>query len=359
MSKKGIMFTIMSVLVCALIITSFFTYKSIALDSNVDNTRLRIKNINRYVDESDVYIRSVASIAGSKTLDFTLNIMIGNNSYLTNYTKEFESCLLTGRMNVSWNPTSPIYCPSDVVVGNRFHEFEEFSRTKLNINSNMHLNSISLDQGDPWNLRVAVNYTLTINDSYAFWNETRVVYGNIYIIGYRDPTYYIVNDQTDLYKVRYPMVVNSSFLQAWNETPSNAQVEVLNKHYFEWNGAPSYLDRLSNVNNESMFSRSCGIGVGRCGIVSIVSPDFIEESMLATGSTNTRSSMDFEFWKNKTIDPYYYRRLNFDLLTSAQRASMHINYGDSNHMGMNGTVVRTTVLGIMNMTNYLYLSPVN
>lgn len=338
MSKKGIMFTIISVLVCALMITSFFMYQNVPLDQDVDNAKLRIKSIDRYVSETDVYVRSVTGIASTKTLNFMINSMIGNNSFLNNFNAQFESCLMNGTMMMPG--FGRVNCTNESMVSSRFDFLENFSSTKLNINSNITLNNIRITQDNPWFLKVEINYTLVVDDyPYAKWNETRIVYSTVHIAGFKDPTYYIMSPTSDIYSVRYPMIINYTENRYWREFPSTAQQVVANKQYFFWAGAPSYLNRLNNVTEPSIC----------CGIVSIVSPDFINVNALAPGIN--RSYLDFEFWKRTSVDYYWYRQYDFwESVGPAYRTSANISIP-----GLNGTIVRNEIASMFNMTNTSYL----
>ena len=351
-SKKGVMFTVLSVLVCALIITSFFTYQSVSLDKNVDNVKLRIKSIDRYVSETDLYVRSITDIASAKTINYMNNMMMGNNSFFDNYTKQFESCLMTGKLNASWNPSVLVNCPNESRIYEKFDFLENFSRRNLNIDSNISLNSIQLKQDSPWELKIWINYSIIINDSYAFWNETRLIYTTISIIGLKDPTYYIMSSTSDIYRVRYYMTVNTTFNQVsglirWYEFPSTAHQMVLNKHYFFWQGAPSYLNRLNNVMTPSVC----------CGIASIVSNDFIDESLLIPPPAINRSSLDFEFWKNKNVNYYNYKKYDFWIGGPPMGAYRTMAWINATYPGLNGSIVPDAVAAMFNMTNTTYLRP--
>jgi hypothetical protein len=344
--KKGIMFTVLSVLVCALLITSFFMYQSVPLDSDVDNIKIRINNVDRFVSETDVYIRSITNAAGIQTIDNLTNGMMNNNRYLFNFTKEFESCLMTGRFNASWNPPVWTNCPPNTKLDNRFEYLENFSRNKLNIDANISLNSIKLTQNNPWYLTVLINYTIVINDSYALWNETRIVETHIQIQGLNDPTSYIIpNSLFELQGIRQKSKINVSTTRQWYEFPSTAHQFVLNKKYMYWAAAPSYLNRLNN----DMESSPC------CGIVNIVSNDYINVGSLPTNIN--RSYHDYEFWKNVNVDGNFYRRYNFwhpsmEPGGTAYRYNAWIN---TTRPGLNGSIISETLAAQINMTNSSYL----
>lgn len=378
-SKKGIMFTIISVLVCALIITSFFAYQKVSLDSDVENTKLRIKSIDRFANDADAYVGSLVYASGKETLDFTLKIMIGNNSFLSNYSEEFRSCMLSGHMDVPWNQLAPVPCPQRAFLAGEFDSFEDFTNSNLNLQSKITLNNIGIEQEDPWNIIVYANYTLVITDSYAFWNETRITKTRIGIEGLPDPTYAIVNStgnpNVELLPIRdTSQRINVSKTLIWYEVPSIAHAVVMNGSYFAWAGAPSYLERLEGIKNPSSvtnFSGSngatCTTGAGRCGIVSVISTERMQH--YAQGheglfNSITRSNIDFEFWGNIHIAPeasHLYGRydfwktyLNFD----EKRGRMGISVANANR-GLNGTILPDTLMAKINMTDPQYIRNIN
>ncbi|MFA6072670.1 MAG: hypothetical protein WC758_00980 [Candidatus Woesearchaeota archaeon] len=332
--KKGIMFTILAVLMCAVIISSFFMVYDLPLDQNVDNTKIRVSGMNQYVDQTEIYIGDITYVSGLKTLEFMNDIMIGNNSFLVNFTEEYISCMTVGSIDVPWSG-SVVTCPQDAYLYSKINEFESFSNNRMGINSDITVNRLELTQNSPWDLLLIINYTLKINDSYAYWNETRVVEKHMSIIGLKDPTYYIVKNTSPLYAARFDMRINSSTSTAsWTEKPSTANQVVVSKRYFEWSLAPSFLNRLNNKTTSSEY-----------GIVSIVS---FNNTALMSG----RSSIDYEFWKGIATQAPYIR---YDFwaagVTDAERAEYNIY---ANIFGLNGTIIPGTLKNEINMTDVSY-----
>jgi hypothetical protein len=344
LSKKGIMFTVLAVLLSAVVLASFFSIRGLPIDNDVENTKLRVQGINNYISQSERYMDSITRIAATKTLNFTIDIMIGNNSFLGNYTEEYVSCMKTGRMKL-WN-NSVINCPTDSNLTKKVKQFEEFSKTRMNLDTTLTVNDVSLTQSDPWNIVVIVNYTIKINDSYAVWEENKILQSYVDITGYRDPTYYIVNSTNPVFQVRYPMYVEIEAISAtdWVSTPSTIHSLIVRKKYFAWPEAPDFLSRLNNNVAPS----------GDSGIVSIVSPDFIDESKLPVNFT--KLSVDYMYWKNITpTSELTYKRYNFWKPYVDPRY-----YGvNASNPGLNGTVLPSELRTYVNMNNDVYLEPVS
>jgi hypothetical protein len=337
-SRKAIMFTVIAVLVSALVLATFFTYYSVPLDVNVDNSKLRIQLVDRYLGQLDSYLSGMLHASGTETLRVTIDVMEGNNSFLGNYSDAFRSCMLTGKLRTPW--AGDVDCPGSTYFAGRVMYLENFSREKLNIAPNITLESLTLRQDSPWRLAVTLNYTIEVNDSYAYWKVQKSLTEYIDTDGLEDPTYSIVDP--DLAAVKYRMNVSPSDVYSWTEQPSTAHNLTLNRRYFAWDGAPDFLGRLSNDSSPSPN-----------GIVSIVSPDFVDESQII--GPGPRSSLDFLFWKDVYISNISeYGRYNFWAagVTPTDRLLYGIN---STNPGLNGTIVPLTITYFMNMSDPKYI----
>ncbi len=349
-SKKAIMFTVLAVLISALVLATFFTYHSVALDVNVDNSKLRVQSVNKYIDQLDVYLEDMLSATGSKTLFFTSSIMIGNNSYFGNYNSAFVECMVNGKItpiSPPWPNSLTINCPDSTYFASKVNYLQNFSRDKLNINPIITINSLTLNQTDPWSVILTLDYTVTINDSYASWKVNKIISKDVSIVGVPDPTYMIVD--SSLMSKRYNMNITpyfSSFYYSnyYLEQPSSAHNATINKKYFAWNGAPSFLSRMNNDTTPS----AC------CGITSIVSPANITNQALLAGKCN----LDFMFWKNiPLVNTSDYLRYDFWIQQGEEGYYARISYGVyPNDQGLNGSVIPVALKDQLNMTNPNYIN---
>jgi hypothetical protein len=267
--------------------------------------------------------------------------------------------MLTGKMNASslnssFDQSVLVNCPSTAYLGGKFNSFEEFSNKNLNLDSQINLNNIGIEQNDPWRVIVVINYTIAINDSYAIWNETRVVRSPISISGLRDPTYAIINRSSELYNIRETRhIINVSKIGVWYAVPFTAHSVVMNGSYFDWNGAPSYIDRLEGRKDFLSSRGTCTVEIGYCGIVSII--PYATMSNYPITQTQIRSSLDYEFWGEKqatNIVNYGYGRYNFYLLSGTETILTQMRvFPESANAGLNGSIIpRVIMSNVFNVT---------
>lgn len=357
------MFTVVSVLVCALIITVFFAFQSSPIDNSVDNVNLRIKGIDRFVTDTDAYVSEITYVSGRTALNFTVDRMIYHNRFLNNYTEQFRRCLMTGNITIP-GVVGNVSCPSEAYLKGKFDNFTSFANNNLNFQSNITLNNITLVQENPWSVVVLVNYTVFVNDSYAVWNETRVSKSYISISGLKDPTFAIFNATNPMSAFRQTnQIINFSDVEYWNSMPSTAHNVIINGSYFAWSGGPSYIERLEGIktmdvgNFSGTRGGSCVSGIGRCGIVSIISVN--RKHAYSVADTPIRSSLDFEFWTNRQVmdTPTLYIRYNFWKTSNydTSRETFGVTPLNANN-GLNGTFFPAdrNLAVLINMTDPYY-----
>lgn len=335
-SRKGVVFTVISIIVSAIVITSFFALYERSASTDTENARLKIKSSNNYVSQVDNYIKDILLISGDVALNFMINEMISSNAFYSSpsgFDEQFQNCLINGEMILPPGGAFglSIPCPNDANLTSKILDLNSFVNENLNLHSEITIDNISLSQNNPWNIIVTANITVNVTDAYASWYLQKEISQSISILGRSDPTYSI-NSNLGKYSLR---ITRPEYGGVWFERPSSLHQVVSAGQYFPYSGAPSYLDRLRNVSTSSFY-----------GIVSIVPTSLGGE--IPSGS----SSLDFMYWKGITCDPTTnggrYYLLDFSSLSSSNKLLLGIS--DNDH-GINGTILPADLLITTNMSD--------
>ncbi len=290
--RRGAIFTVLSVLISSIVLIVFFSSMEPPADADVDKVRLRVSLTNHHVFQADNYVVN-ALVSSSRAAFVNLtDHMISTDSFLGDFNAEFRSCVLSGEFNGG-------SC-EDADINSRLQGIESFMLDELDVEFNITVNNVSISQSDstgPWHIRLEAEFSLGVDDRYAEWNSERSVRYNFPIYGLRDPNY-----EVDVYPVVAGDIspnnisVNESLTRFVQGPPATLNRLTEQRHYFAFNGAPSFLDRLNN-----------NMGAERSyGITSLVSPDDI-------GSvSDDLSHLDFILWRGNDCHLGPYARIYFD-----------------------------------------------
>ncbi len=339
LGKKGVIFTILALLLSTIIIGLFFSFKDVPLDNNVQNVQMRIKHINSYIEQVEEYVKDSTKSSAINALDFAINEMINRSAYYSDFDQGIDSCMRTGLMATPGNSEQLMACPEEAILQNNIQVIEDFAEEHLTIPSDINIEQVSLVQTSPWQITFIINYSVLVQDTYASWNSTKTTNQTISIIGLNDPTYWIVDPTLSSYK--YLNTIKQAENQGlWLEEPSIINFLTVNKIYFKYEQGPSFLNRLRG----NMSNSTC------CGIASVVPP-------LDSFYADELSHLDYIFWKNNTChqtEEGEYYRFNFWKagMTEEQRFSMGV--AESGY-GVNGSTVPPSFMTFVNMTDTSYI----
>lgn len=339
-TKKGIIFTMVAVVISAIILASFFFSQRVPPDRSVSSTKIRINSINSYINQLDSYISSQIGASTRFALSNMSKEMIINDKYYPNpFDEEFISCLSTGyvsNLDGGFLPTKE--CGTDLSVS--LSNIDGLAKKSLHINSALTLRNITIYQNSPWYVQVDANITVQISDSYADWNFNRTYTGNSSILGLPDPTYKV--GVSGIFNSKDIFVNNFTTQIPWNgwiRYPSTLNILSKGHEYFQYKEAPSFLSRMDGQLNAHDSS---------AGIASLVFPnsgmpydedishlDFTYWRQQACGVTS--SHVVFEFFTPSTI------------MTPQERANLNVS--ELGNESINGTVVPQNLIIPTNMSN--------
>lgn len=193
--------------------------------------------MDRFIDDIEEDIKRGVYISGFRALvGIENNITLGGD-YITDVNSKFSELFLNGTLDG---------VNSSIMLNNTFKDWMkkmEAEAVKTDIVINFTLNSISLSQDDPWNIRVDTNVYIDITDkrNTSHWSKEEEVITHIEIDGFEDPIYRVQTQEAS-YSNKIEKS-NYSYFVSGNDI-SNLLDHIEKGYYVAFSGAPSYLMRL-------------------------------------------------------------------------------------------------------------------
>lgn len=311
LGKKAAIFTIIAIVISALVISSFYALQEVPIDQSVKINQIRITTSNYYIHQTEDYARlSSGQIVKGVLKNFTADMIASNRFY--NTPNEFYAAL-------HGNATKDIQDSLDgfAQYGEEYLNFKNFS---IKIKNN---NDVSIYQTDPWTVDVEVNFSINAYDGYANWSiDNLTVKSNFSIIGMVDPTSSIVS-----YGTAQSKTITTLNRSAWL-VPSTLNRNIDSGVYFNSTRGISFLDRLANNKVRSKY-----------GLVSVLN---LSTTRAGGSDWQKYTNVDFLFYKKIACGGSFgsIYKMNFfkeNETLGEVRALVEIN--ETTGMNLNKTVV--------------------
>ncbi|MFT4282834.1 MAG: hypothetical protein ACMXX6_00225 [Candidatus Woesearchaeota archaeon] len=330
MNKKGVMFTLIAILLSTIILSSLFFFQETRIDKELEPASLRIQTVNNYIRLSSTFYENLMSSHAYNLIENIINAMIEEGEYLDDFDFEVQRCFVEGEFSVNG-----VDFDCEVNFNEVLQEWDEYILQELNFNSQTSLQNIRLTQENPWEITVEFELSLEVEDSFATWHANKSLRSFFRIEGLYDPTYEITHP--DVSEFSYNNTIKFADLELemlWQEKPSTLEQVVINQEYFFVNQTPSFLGRLQGNFSPSDY-----------GIVSIVKPS-------QTNINTNISHIDYLYWRQECQNGLFgqYDFWSEDM-NEAERFSMEIN--DSNP-GLQDTIIPQTIASLTNMSDTKY-----
>lgn len=337
MNKKGVMFTMATILLSTIIITSLFFFQETRIDQELQPASLRMQTINNHIRLSGDFYSNLMSQYTYEALENITNMLIAEGDYFADFDIEIERCFINGSVLLGSSTNS---------CGDSFNKvlksWDAYILENLNINSSSTITSINLTQETAWEVIAKFNLSLAIVDNYGTWKTQKSLVSTINIEGLKDPTYQIVHSDVESHSYENRINLSNRFdigitTDFWQEKPSTLEQEVIDQKYFILNQTPSFLGRLKGD-----FSPS------ELGIVSIVKPS-------KTNINMNISHLDYLYWRQECVNGPH-ARYDFwsDDMNVADRFSMNIN---ASNPGLQDAIVPFQLGVFTNMSDSKYYKP--
>lgn len=280
-NKKGVVFTITAIAIAVFFTIIFSARIEKPIDYKTEVLETRINVLSDYLNNFYDYAESAASVSGYSALQGIITDLNDMRAYNSNFEEQYTNCTLTGNLSSSKE------CPdmTNKTITYYLDDFKVIVEDKLNIRSNYTINSINVNQREPFIIELILNISLDINDSYANLSDTRVIVGSVSIQGLLDPLYLINGTYNQTINRTNIPKKGGEIGGQWNYTDLQ---ELYYKHQYR-----QYYDGISFINRiKGDFSPS------EFGIESFV--NHTDPNVISRINDNN-SMVDYLFWLNSTL----------------------------------------------------------
>jgi len=310
LGKKAAIFTIIAIVISALVIASFYALQEVPIDQSVNTNQIRIKTSNYYIKQAQDFAKlASAQVVKGILAKLTHNMIESGTFYPPG---SFYFALNTGtRIGIQHSLDT---------FANYGTDYLNFKNLSIKVKNG---NEVSIYQTTPWTVDVEVNLSINADDGYANWSMNNItIKSNFSIIGMTDPTSSIVS-----YGVAQSKTIKTLNRSAWL-VPSTLNNNIDSGVYFNSTNGMSFLDRLANNKTPSKY-----------GIVSMLN---LTTAQNGGSDWQKYSNVDFLFYKKiacggsfGTIHKMNFFKANENL--GEVRALVEIN--ETTGMNLNRTVV--------------------
>ncbi len=286
--KKGIFFTMISILLLATVVYSFvvltysLTNKSLVIQTRVSTMDNFMKDIESDLNRG-LYISTFRSILGME------QYVIDNGTFLVNAEDQFQSVFYDGAINGTY-----LIITEDNLFADWIFKIWEKGHS-MGIDVNITVNSVALSQTSPWEVEASMDSVIIIKDGKgtSTWTKQKTFNAKIPITGLEDVLYtYHFEMKTSNIIQRTPYAGNyvlaGDITNLENHLAGSGDAFLVGSYYVESQNGPGFLDRLEG--RTSIHRAGTGIEsfVNKDKISSFLSPEDAEYYY-----RSGRSSLDY------------------------------------------------------------------
>jgi hypothetical protein len=229
-NKKAFVFTI---IVISILLLFAATYSAYSVTKNRESINKRIDTLNSFVFSTEQDLPRELYISGFRIIFIVERKIVDNFNYIPDFDAAFREAFYNGTFEGTFEP---------IMSGATFQgmiQSVNSKAAKINANVSLIIYNLTVDQEDPWNVRVNITGNLIIKDNsgLALWNKTTEIITKIPIENFEDPVYYISTFGKVTNKIKRTIYSNLSNI-------TNLENHVENSYYINHSGSPSFLDRL-------------------------------------------------------------------------------------------------------------------
>lgn len=264
-NKKGIFFSIVAIVLSFVLILAFSSENVTELKKETDVIEVRITTMNNFIKDVEEDLEKGLSISSFRAFASMSQYIANNGSYLADVDNDFSELVIDGTIQ----GTQP-----GLMIDSTFTDWVgkiEEQATKLDINVNFTIESVTINQSDPWTIAVLSKINFTVNDTRgtSSWRRIREIEVPISILNFEDP-FYIVHTSG---KITNTIVQTPYKAFTINGDVTNLLAHTNESYYVESPSAPNYLQRL-----EGDFSNAT------TGIESLVNLEEFQEQGVSISS---------------------------------------------------------------------------
>lgn len=273
--KKGVFFTLISILLVVILIVLFFGKNSGYFRDRQESVEIRITTMNDFMQ--DFYNDAQRAVYISTFRSFiAMEDWLSRTGYYVNDTEDmFRVVFMTGAINGT---------QQDVMDDSTFMDYERKVNSiagRIDINMSVNVTDVIIEHDTPWTLNVTLDMEVIAQDKRGLvtWNDNKSLVTQVQIIELRDPLFAIGT------LGRVPQTILRSPYDEFVVAGSTTNLErfVNNSYYINSTRAPSFLMRFEGNLSPSPY-----------GIESVV--DLADLSAQGMSVGVNRSVIDFIYF---------------------------------------------------------------
>ena len=277
-NKKGMFFTLMSIMLLTIFIASLSYSMSYKERDNMFIIETRVRTINNFIDNLEQDLQRGIKISATRALIGIQDYMAQTGDFLNDSQTGFEEALVNGSVEGYG---------LNLTAGSSLNDWIQKIQAqaeKVNIIIDMNIADFSAEHTDPWNINISTNISFNVSDSnnIASWQFNKQISLLFNVIGFEDPIYFIKS-----YGKVARQIIPTNFT-SWGI--GNLKSHLISRTYRAYSGAPSFLMRLEGNLSSSPY-----------GIETIVDTD---EFVTYGIPIIERSSVDYIYWGSQPTTDY-------------------------------------------------------
>lgn len=241
MNKKGIFFTAMAIVIVTLFVMSYAFFYSI---QDRETTEKRVSSMSSFLSSEEEDLSRQLYVFGFRFIFLAEDKIFSTNQPISG---------LPSLLNESFFNGTFYGVNQEILDGATFSEVvspTEEKASNLNINLSLSSPEIEMSQADPWNVKFSMKVKLFMVDksSLAEWNKTEIITAYVPVTFFPDPMYYLNAQEymQNITKSPYSTLVSGADI-------SNLSSHYANGYYIASTEAPSFLNRLQGISNQSAY----------------------------------------------------------------------------------------------------------
>lgn len=270
---------------------------------------LRIDTLDQLIASAERDVSRGLFIASFRAIMALEEYMIKNNDYIDDVDGRLHEALINGTID-----GQNMVLMDDSTVPDWIASISD-EAGKMNVVMNMTIFEVVIGQRDPWHVYVAVNFSMTLNDSsgLASWQRISAAEALVPIEGFEDPLF-IRNGLGRITNLinKTPYEGNFTYHDGSDWNMSNLIDHIESSLYAENTDAPSFLKRLEGDLSASEHGIECMVNLKKL-------------SDQAIDINSTASIIDHEYWQDGADGDYRINRTDdWVVIDAAHRAKYNV-----------------------------------
>jgi hypothetical protein len=280
MSRKGVFFTVMSLLVVAFLLASqkMTTDQYTVTKADSDAARTRIGVLNVYITTFEQHAQNSLAMAGYYSLQNRSKYIRANHTYLSDVNASMRFCMM--------NTTYAFNCLNEnQTINTSMEKIVRIGRTNYSIDTTYKIDNIWVTEEAPFEVIFWMNISYNISDSFASWQTNATIRAAVEVTGVEDPLF------------AYEFGVGNYTQQRYFNQTLTKNYQFDNTTFTSMYLADQYIAIPTGRSVLQRYSGDLTQGSLCCGIESVVRTQHVLPAHLANPLWHNWSSVDYMFFQ--------------------------------------------------------------